>query len=265
MPEEVAIEAAIKGLRIGPFVAHLAREKLASMHEVYREFEKYCKSDNDYRKRLEEHNSQKKQVDERNSQKKNLSQDGRRPQRKAGGQMMNIEQPRNNKSGHNHPPAEPRNSERGSNQTGGGGQNRGWQKNQKQRQQKQYCFFHGEEKGHSTRDCPDAKETQERIKSRSAPQPPSSVVQPREVNHTFPQSFYHSYVRGSSQQHPALIQPSALAFAYYPGFLPAWRPAQPPTEQGQQPTYAPPRPPQITYIETAQPHQQSLPPPLNQL
>jgi len=178
---------------------------------------------------------------------------------------MNIEQPRNNKSGHNHPPAEPRNSERGSNQTGGGGQNRGWQKNQKQRQRKQYCFFHGEEKGHSTRDCPDAKETQERIKSRSAPQPPSSVVQPREVNHTFPQSFYHSYVRGSSQQHPAPIQPSALAFAYYPGFLPAWRPAQPPAEQGQQPTYAPPRPPQITYIETAQPHQQSLPPPLNKL
>ena len=154
--------------------------------------------------------------------------------------MMNIEQPRNDKSGHNHPPAKPRNSEHGFNQVGGGGENRGWQKNHKQRQRKQYCFFHGEEKGHSTRDCPHAKETQERIKNRSAPQPPPSVIQPREVNHTFPQSFYHSYVGGSIQQHPAPIQPNAFAFAYYPSFLPAWRLAQQPAEQGQQPTYAPP-------------------------
>ena len=73
MPEEVAIEAAIKGLRIGPFAAHLAREKPASMHKLYHEFEKYCRSDNDYHKRLEDQNSQKKQGNDRNSQKKNLS------------------------------------------------------------------------------------------------------------------------------------------------------------------------------------------------
>jgi hypothetical protein len=60
VPEEVAIEATIKGLRIGPFAAHLAREKPASIHELYHEFEKYCKLDNDFRKRLEELNSQKK-------------------------------------------------------------------------------------------------------------------------------------------------------------------------------------------------------------
>jgi len=76
VPEEVAIEAAIKGLRIGPFVAHLAREKLASMHEVYREFEKYCKSDNDYRKRLEEHNSQKKQVERETRRRRTLAKMG---------------------------------------------------------------------------------------------------------------------------------------------------------------------------------------------
>jgi len=121
VPEEVAIEAAIKGLRIGPFAAHLAREKPASMHALYHEFEKYCKLDNDFHKRLEEQNSQKKQGNDRNSQKKNLSQDERRPQRKASGQMMNIEQPRNDKPGHNRPPAQPRNSERRSNQVGGGG------------------------------------------------------------------------------------------------------------------------------------------------
>jgi hypothetical protein len=56
VPGEVAIEAAIKDLRIGPFVAHLAREKPANMQDLYNEFEKYCKSDNDLRKRLDEQN-----------------------------------------------------------------------------------------------------------------------------------------------------------------------------------------------------------------
>jgi hypothetical protein len=57
MLEEVAIEAAIEGLHIGPFTAHLARDKPASMQELYHEFEKYCKLDSDFYKRLEEQNS----------------------------------------------------------------------------------------------------------------------------------------------------------------------------------------------------------------
>ena len=57
--EDVAIEAAIKGLHIGPFVAHLAREKPRSIIDLYSEFEKYCKSDNDLRRRLEEQNQSK--------------------------------------------------------------------------------------------------------------------------------------------------------------------------------------------------------------
>ena len=52
--EDVAVKAAIKGLRIGPFVAHLAREKPRSIEDLYSEFEKYCRSDNDFRRRLEE-------------------------------------------------------------------------------------------------------------------------------------------------------------------------------------------------------------------
>jgi len=64
--EEVAIEAAIKGLRVGPFTAHLAREKPGSMQELYHEFEKYCKPDNDFCKRLEEQDQQKKQASHKN-------------------------------------------------------------------------------------------------------------------------------------------------------------------------------------------------------
>jgi hypothetical protein len=56
VPEEVAIEAAIKGRRIGPFAAHLAREKPTNMQNLYNEFEKYFRLDNDLRRRLDEQN-----------------------------------------------------------------------------------------------------------------------------------------------------------------------------------------------------------------
>ena len=52
--EEVATEAAIKGLRIRPFVGHLAREKPLSIKNLYNKFEKYCRTDNDLHKRMEE-------------------------------------------------------------------------------------------------------------------------------------------------------------------------------------------------------------------
>jgi len=54
--EEVAIEVAIKGLRIGPFAGELTREKPSSIEELYNEFEKYCRSNNDLHKRMEEQN-----------------------------------------------------------------------------------------------------------------------------------------------------------------------------------------------------------------
>jgi hypothetical protein len=54
--EKVATKAVIKGLRIGPFVGHLAREKPLSIKNLYNEFEKYCTLDNDLHKRMEEQN-----------------------------------------------------------------------------------------------------------------------------------------------------------------------------------------------------------------
>jgi len=69
------------------------------------------------------------------------------------------------------------------------------------------------------------------------------------------------------------IHPSILAAAYYPNFLPAWRPST--QQQGQAGhqrveanlTYINPRPLHITFIETSQPAQinnrqlEALPPP----
>jgi len=79
--EDVAIEAAIKGLRIKAFVAHLAWEKPSTIEELYREFEKYCKSDNALQRRLEEQNQNKQyQGSGRNAQKVNRSQGQSQPQ-----------------------------------------------------------------------------------------------------------------------------------------------------------------------------------------
>ena len=112
---------------------------------------------------------------------------------------------------------------------------------------------------HITRDCPDTKETQERIKSRA--NPPLSPQQPsREVNHTFaaPQQQYCPiYPSLNSTQ----IHLSILATAYYLNFLPAWRPST--QQQGltnnqwveANLTYINPRPPHITFIEANQPSQ----------
>ena len=59
VPKDVTIEAAIQGLRIGAFATHLSREKPSTIEELYREFEKYYKSDSDLHRRLEEQNQSK--------------------------------------------------------------------------------------------------------------------------------------------------------------------------------------------------------------
>jgi hypothetical protein len=44
VPEEVAIEAAIKGLPIGPFAGHLTKEKPSTIEDLCNKFEKYYKT-----------------------------------------------------------------------------------------------------------------------------------------------------------------------------------------------------------------------------
>ena len=58
VPEDVAIEAAIKGLRIRAFCSSSSSGE-ATIEELYSEFEKYCRSNNDLRRRLEEQNQNK--------------------------------------------------------------------------------------------------------------------------------------------------------------------------------------------------------------
>jgi hypothetical protein len=119
---------------------------------LYTEFEKYCRSDNDLRRRLKEQNQNKQ--DQTSGRGNclvllvlifNLEQQGSSQQRQ---QMQEAEQ---NKPSRKQYEGKKYNQGKNGN------------KSQVPRQRRQYCFFHGENKWHITRDCPDAKETQERI------------------------------------------------------------------------------------------------------
>jgi hypothetical protein len=56
----VAINAAIVDLRAGQFRSHLMRERPKTIQRLYEEFEKYCRSYNDFGMCMEEHSHQKK-------------------------------------------------------------------------------------------------------------------------------------------------------------------------------------------------------------
>jgi hypothetical protein len=56
----VAINATIVGLRAGQFRSHLMSERPKTIQCLYKEFKKYCRSDNDFRMCMEEHSKQKK-------------------------------------------------------------------------------------------------------------------------------------------------------------------------------------------------------------
>jgi hypothetical protein len=58
--DAVAINTAIVGLRAGQFRSHLMRERPKTIQRLYEEFEKYCRSDNDFRMCMEEQSQQKK-------------------------------------------------------------------------------------------------------------------------------------------------------------------------------------------------------------
>jgi hypothetical protein len=58
--DAVAINAAIVGLRAGQFCLHHMRERPRTIQRLYEEFEKYCRTNNDFRMCMEEQSQQKK-------------------------------------------------------------------------------------------------------------------------------------------------------------------------------------------------------------
>jgi len=67
VPDNVVIIAAIKGLRMGQCASHFAREPPNTVLELYEVMQKFCKSDDDHRKRVEEQSNFRAQIKPNNN------------------------------------------------------------------------------------------------------------------------------------------------------------------------------------------------------
>jgi hypothetical protein len=181
LPNEIVIEAMIKGLRPGPTAQYFARKPPQSLEKLLQKMDEYIRADNDFRQRREEayrfskmtrgfggrihprhvrsiHTSS--QSDDRGSQLQ-------RPQHssQSSGQQQSSFRP----------PA-PR---------GRGGRGFGGRYGDQPRML--YCLFYGEDKGHTTRTCQVTIQKQKEIAKAEARQ-----NQPKQVLHSA--SFYSPFV-----------------------------------------------------------------------
>jgi hypothetical protein len=218
VPNEIVIEAMIKGLRLGPSAQYFARKPPQTLEKLLQKMDEYIRADNDFRQRREEafrfseitrgfrgrfyprhvrsiHNST--QNDDKGSQQQ-------RPQcsSQASGQQQSSFRP-------------PAPKGRGARGFGGrfGDQPR-----------RIFCLFCGENKGHTTRMCHVTIQKQKEIAEAAAQQ-----GQPKQVIHT---ASYHSpYIPEYVGNHPTV----SVASASQPQASWQQPPPPPPMQQGQQP------------------------------
>jgi hypothetical protein len=185
VPNEIVIEAMIKGLRLGPTAQYFARKPPQTLEKLLQKMDEYIRADNDFRQRREEayrfsemtrgfggrlhprhvrsiHNST--QSDDRGSQQQ-------RPQysSQASGQQQSSFRP----------PAP-----RGRGARGFGGR-------YGDQPRKIYCLFCGQDKGHNTRTCQITIQKQKEIAEAEAWQSqPKQVLQPLRAIHPTYQNMW---------------------------------------------------------------------------
>jgi hypothetical protein len=212
VPNEIVIEAMIKGLRPRPSAQYFARKPPQTLEKLLQKMDEYIRADNDFRQRREEAYRFSEMT------------------RGFGGRIH----PRHVKSIHN--------STQGND--GGSQQQRPQYSSQASGQQqssfrppaprfgdqprKIYCLFCGEDKGHTTRMCHVTIQKQKEIAEAAAQQ-----NQPKQVMHT---ASYHSpYIPEYVGNHHAVSVASASqSQASWPQPPPP-PPLQPVYSQGQQP------------------------------
>jgi hypothetical protein len=222
VPNEIVIEAMIKGLRSGPMAQYFTRKPLQTLEKLLQKMDEYIRADNDFCQRREEayrfskmtrgfrgrihpryvrsiHNSS--QSDDRGSQ----FQRPRHSSQSSGQQQSSFR-----------PPA-PR---------GRGGRGFGGRYGDQPR--KLYCLFCGEDKGHTTRTCQVTIQKQEEIAEAETRQ-----NQPKQVLHTA--SCYSPYIPEYVGNQPAAYVASAShSQASWPQ-LPLPPPLPPTHTRSQQP------------------------------
>jgi hypothetical protein len=222
VPNEIVIEAMIKGLRPGPTAQYFARKPPQTLEKLLQKMDEYIRADNDFHQRREEayrfsemtrgfggrihlrhvrsiHNST--QSDDRGSQQQ-------RPQysSQASGQQQSSFQP----------PAP-----RGRGARGFGGR-------YGDQPRKIYCLFCGEDKGHNTRTCQITIQKQKEIAKVEVRQ-----SQPKQVLHTA--SCHSPYIPEYVGNHLAASVASASQPQVSWSQLPPLPPLQPAYSRGQQP------------------------------
>jgi hypothetical protein len=193
VPNEIVIEAMIKGLRPGPTAQYFARKPPQTLEKLLQKMDEYIWADNDFCQRREEAYMFSEMTrgfggtihprHVRSIHNSNPSDDrGSQPQR-----QQHCSQSSGPQQSSFRPPA-PR---------GRGG--RGFGRRYKDQTRRLYCLFCGEDKGHTTRTCQVTIQKQKEIAEADARQ-----NQPKQVLHTA--SCYSPYViQYVGNQQPTLL------------------------------------------------------------
>jgi hypothetical protein len=206
VPNEIVVEAMIKGLRPGPTAQYFARKPPQTLEKLLQKMDEYIWADNDFHLRREEAYRFSEMI------------------RGFGGRIH----PRHVRSIHN----STKNYDRGSQQQrppaprGRGARGFGGRYGNQPR--KIYYLFCGEDKGHNTRTCQITIQKQKEIVEAEARQ-----SQPKQVLHTA--SCHSPYIPEYVGNHPAASVASASQPQVSWPQLPPLLPLQPAYSRGQQP------------------------------
>jgi hypothetical protein len=200
--DAVAINAAIVGLRADQFRSHLMRERAKTIQCLYEEFERYCRSDNDFRMCMEEQSHQKESAEANQSNEREWPN----PRNNSHANPRNVfgldgenaqENPNTQGDSQNQTPSlpSPPHSNKGGSCRGGRGGDRGRGRGRgrgHQEKRKWYCIFHKENDDHSSNYFPDKKRFEAILEEEKKEKERTSAI-----NHSAPAWQNHDFRRNS--------------------------------------------------------------------
>lgn len=176
LPEELAMEYAIEGLRNTPLSNKLARKPPKTIQQMCRKFEEYCRSDEDYNRRKQKLSYGSPQTARVNLQEnRNFS----KQREQAKGTPETVNQINFGPMSSNQPTSSKGKA----------------QQNTERQQRKPYCIYCGEDMGHKTLQCPKAKEIMQKIQ-----QEKKQASQAKMVNHSSTTSWHPAQNQQSQYQ-----------------------------------------------------------------
>jgi hypothetical protein len=222
VPNEIVIEAMIKGLRLGPTAQYFARKPPRTLEKLLQKMDEYIRADNDFRQRREQayRFSEMTRGFGGRIHPRHVSSIHNSTQNDDKGSQLQRPQYTSQSSGQQQSSFRPL-APRGRGPRGFGGR-------YGDQPRKIYCLFCGEDKGHTTRMCQITIQKQKEITEAEARQ-----NQPKQVLHTA--SCHSPYIPEYVGNHPAAsVALASQSHASWPQ-LPPPLPLQPTYSRSQQP------------------------------